>query len=158
MLLTREVDLLSCELDLPSQAVVARWRMGCGRLPAHVPVPPRHPPPPAGARPPRPARCAALVRPVYLSMHSRQALTSVRVRLLCRGDLDFFWRPRVELTGCTRFFYSEERGGRVVRYRETWDIGAGEALMQLVLPGRHKGPAAAAVAAEGERVAEDALR
>ena len=43
----------------------------------------------------------------------------------------------MELTGRTQFYYEPARGGRIVAYRETWDISAGEALMQLVRPWRH---------------------
>lgn len=134
------MDLLSCELDRDAQAVVARWRMGCG------PAPPRplavlqrevssrrfHPVPPHDVPAP----------PFYPPFYPPHRTLSTH---LPSGDLALLWRPRVELTGCTRFFFDPARGGRVVRYRETWDISAGEALMQIVTPGRHKGPPAAAV-------------
>ena len=50
------------------------------------------------------------------------------------GDLALPWQPRIELTGRTRFYYSPARGGRIVRYVESWDIPATEALLQIVRP------------------------
>lgn len=138
------MDLLSCELDRDAGAVVARWRMGYGA--------------PLCASftgilfPWRQATASFFLHwlrdPLPTSLPKLDTHTHFRIGVLRRGDLDFFWRPRVELTGCTRFFYDAKRGGRVVRYRETWDIGAGEALMQLVRPGRHRGDRGKAAAAE----------
>lgn len=51
------------------------------------------------------------------------------------GTLRLPWRPRIDLTGQTRFRYAPERGGRVVEYREQWDLSAAEALLQLVRVG-----------------------
>ena len=50
------------------------------------------------------------------------------------GDLALPWQPRIELTGRTRFYYSPARGGRIVRYVESWDIPATEALLQILRP------------------------
>ena len=58
------------------------------------------------------------------------------------GDLSLPWQPRIELTGRTRFYYSPARGGRIVRYVESWDIPASEALLQIVRPFAWKGAAA----------------
>ena len=59
------------------------------------------------------------------------------------GDLALPWQPRIELTGRTRFYYSPARGGRIVRYVESWDIPATEALLQIVRPFAWKKGAAA---------------
>ena len=60
------------------------------------------------------------------------------------GDLALPWQPRIELTGRTRFYYSPARGGRIVRYVESWDVPATEALLQIVRPFAWKKGAAAA--------------
>jgi len=51
------------------------------------------------------------------------------------GTLRLPWRPRLDLTGRTNFKYASQRGGRVINYREQWDISAADALLQLVRPG-----------------------
>ena len=53
-----------------------------------------------------------------------------------RGDLALPWKPAIDLTGRTTFTYDEERNGRIVDYREDWELDAGRALMQLVTPKR----------------------
>jgi len=51
------------------------------------------------------------------------------------GTLRLPWRPRLDLTGRTNFRFDPARGGRVVDYREQWDISAADALLQLVRAG-----------------------
>jgi hypothetical protein len=46
--------------------------------------------------------------------------------------------------GRTRFYFSPSRGGRIVRYVETWDIPAAAALLQIVTPFAWKGDEAGA--------------
>ena len=64
------------------------------------------------------------------------------------ADLNLPWQPRVELTGRTRFFVRPQgggrQGGRIEAYDESWDAPAGEVLLQLLRPWRHRKSAQAA--------------
>ncbi|KAJ1423925.1 hypothetical protein B484DRAFT_449940, partial [Ochromonadaceae sp. CCMP2298] len=55
------------------------------------------------------------------------------------GEVRLPWNPRIELTGQTVFHY-EGDSGRVVSYTETWDLGAGAVLLQLLYPGKKAEP------------------
>jgi hypothetical protein len=47
------------------------------------------------------------------------------------------WNPRIELRGNTRYTYDAiENNGRIVDYFERWELNAGEALAQLLVPGK----------------------
>lgn len=53
------------------------------------------------------------------------------------GDLTgLFWKPRIDVIGRTKFWYKihEDGGVRVYFYDESWEIPAGEALLQLITP------------------------
>ena len=52
------------------------------------------------------------------------------------GDLALPWRPRIDLDGRTAFSYDAEapNSGRIVRYRETWEIAPAIALLQILQP------------------------
>lgn len=52
------------------------------------------------------------------------------------GEIRYLpWRPRIELTGQTRYTLApKERGGRIFDYFETWNIPTGQALLQLLQP------------------------
>ena len=50
------------------------------------------------------------------------------------GDIKLPWTPRIDIGGQTR--YSPGKDGRIQTYSEQWDIGAGDALAQLVQPAR----------------------
>ena len=53
-----------------------------------------------------------------------------------KGDIALPWRPRIDLNGRTRFVYEPDAPamGRITEYIETWEIEAGDALMQLLRP------------------------
>ena len=52
-----------------------------------------------------------------------------------RADLALPWKPAIDLRGSTRFGYAaEEAGGRITEYVESWEISAGDALMQILRP------------------------
>eukprot|EP00747_Dinoflagellata_sp_TGD_P181051 gnl/TRDRNA2_/TRDRNA2_34502_c0_seq1.p1 gnl/TRDRNA2_/TRDRNA2_34502_c0~~gnl/TRDRNA2_/TRDRNA2_34502_c0_seq1.p1 ORF type:complete len:311 (+),score=47.61 gnl/TRDRNA2_/TRDRNA2_34502_c0_seq1:106-1038(+) len=60
----------------------------------------------------------------------------VRAEWTMSGGLKILpWKPRIELNGATTFTFNPKRKGRIVRYDETWEISALEALGQLVRRG-----------------------
>lgn len=63
-----------------------------------------------------------------------EASRSVRAAWTMSGGLKLPWRPRIELDGATTFTYDPARQGRIVRYDETWELSAMEALGQLFRP------------------------
>lgn len=67
--------------------------------------------------------------------HGEAGIVVARWRMAANISLP--WRPRLDICGVTRFFFAEaEDGGRIVRYLESWDRPAVEALAQLVTPSR----------------------
>ena len=50
------------------------------------------------------------------------------------GDVKLPWRPRIELTGRTKFSLAPGKGGRIVDYYEQWNLPATEVLLQLLRP------------------------
>ena len=48
------------------------------------------------------------------------------------GDVQLPWSPRIDIGGRTT--YTPGNDGRIQSYSEQWDIGAGEALAQLITP------------------------
>ena len=60
---------------------------------------------------------------------------SVTAKWTMSGGIKLPWRPRIELDGATTFTYDPARKGRIVRYDETWEISALEALGQLFRSG-----------------------
>ena len=49
-------------------------------------------------------------------------LTTLVTEWRMTGDVDLPWRPRIELTGQTRFTLDKAKGGRIVDYYEKWVI------------------------------------
>ncbi|GMI42744.1 hypothetical protein TrCOL_g7394 [Triparma columacea] len=73
-----------------------------------------------------------------LSEDSRSVAADWRMR----ADLNLPWRPAIDLNGTTTFRLlppQGEGGGRIEDYRERWGMGAGEALLQIVTPGKWRG-------------------
>jgi len=56
---------------------------------------------------------------------------SVEAQWRMSGAIRLPWKPRIELNGATKFSYDPSRKGRIVRYDETWEISAADALLQL---------------------------
>lgn len=52
------------------------------------------------------------------------------------GSFNLPWRPKLDLQGRTQFTFDAAEGNRVVRYDETWNVSAAQALLQLLKPGR----------------------
>lgn len=51
----------------------------------------------------------------------------------------FFWKPKIDVIGRTKFWFREEDsssggGYKVYFYNESWEIGAWEALLQIITP------------------------
>ena len=59
---------------------------------------------------------------------------SVTAKWRMQGDLSLPWQPRIDLGGQTT--YTPGSDGRIKAYNERWDIGAAEALQQLLKPKR----------------------
>lgn len=67
---------------------------------------------------------------------------SVAAAWRMRADLSLPWRPAIDLNGTTTFGLlppKGEGGGRIEDYREVWGMEAGEALLQIVTPGKWRG-------------------
>lgn len=60
--------------------------------------------------------------------------SSIVARWRMWGELNFFWKPCIDVVGRTQFIYSPQNGNRVCAYNETWEISAAEALLQLLRP------------------------
>ena len=60
----------------------------------------------------------------------------VQTRWKMVGELTALpWKPRIDVIGCTKFWYEEgEEGWRVYFYDESWEIPAGLALLQIITP------------------------
>ncbi|KAG5178938.1 hypothetical protein JKP88DRAFT_77805 [Tribonema minus] len=73
-----------------------------------------------------------------LSCELNEKEKCVRARWRMWGYIKLPWQPAVDVIGRTRFTYDPAEGNRVVDYFETWELPAGEALMQLVTPGKRR--------------------
>jgi hypothetical protein len=73
-----------------------------------------------------------------LSSELDESSSCVVARWRMRGTFVFPWRPELDIQGRTQFTYDESAGNRVVRYDETWNVPASQALLQLVKPGRRR--------------------
>jgi hypothetical protein len=51
------------------------------------------------------------------------------------GSFNLPWRPKLDIQGRTQFTFDAVEGNRVVRYDETWNMTAAQALLQLLKPG-----------------------
>lgn len=51
------------------------------------------------------------------------------------GELNLWWRPRLDVVGRTRFTYDPAAGNRIRRYDEVWEVSAADALRQLLTRG-----------------------
>ena len=60
----------------------------------------------------------------------------VQTRWNMLGDLSALpWKPAIDVIGRTKFWYREAEGGyKVYFYDEEWELPAGKALLQLVVP------------------------
>lgn len=72
---------------------------------------------------------------ILKSCELREDLGVVRASWRMIGDLQLPWSPRIDLSGQTDFVYDPEKGNRVVKYVEVWDVSAGSALLQIFIPG-----------------------
>ena len=76
---------------------------------------------------------------LYACALSEDDPSQIRASWRMTGDLNFPWRPRIDLRGRTTFTfkdYGNDRGCLIVAYKEEWELSAGEAVAQLLRPFR----------------------
>jgi hypothetical protein len=70
---------------------------------------------------------------VLYSLKNCRSSNSIEAKWRMSGDIALPWNPRIELTGKTKFSYTN-KSGRIYSYYENWDISATDALLQLIRP------------------------
>ena len=74
---------------------------------------------------------------LYACALSEDDPSQIRASWRMTGDLNFPWRPRIDLRGRTTFTFKDygvDRGCLIVAYKEEWELSAGEAVGQLLRP------------------------
>lgn len=75
---------------------------------------------------------------LYDLKYDNNEQTTIKGRWRMSGGVKLPWKPRIEITGQTKYTLDSNNDNRIIDYFETWNVAAGTALLQLLQPSTRK--------------------